>query len=413
MSYKVGIISPGFIGVQLAHSLVHNRQKVMYASEGRSEGTIKHAKMLQLEDVGSISEMGKVADIIVSVAPYEEIFKISQAVIDSGFKGLFVDFNWIRGDEWEEYRNILLKSGISYIDAAVFSDSKLGDDIYEKFVLIESGTEHEEVLLELFQENREATYVPKIIDMNPKDYKNLHENESTGHVSVLSSGESQAPLLPDLHLEASPVPPSRGQGTKHSGQKPDSSITIGILSPGRMGATIGYALRHHKVVYASKGRFDENDCAYPEGSHSPITIHRAERIEATDVETIEKLVEVSDVIISITAGTAVHKNATVVSSYGFDGIFVDANSISCNIADNFNTDLLDIVNDGVMKYVEGAIFGYPADVMGERLFFLNGEHAQTVADLFKVDENEIFTMVVLEESSKEYKAKKVEEQNES
>ena len=147
MSYKVGIISPGFIGVQLAHSLVHNRQKVMYASEGRSEGTIKHAKMLQLEDVGSISEMGKVADIIVSVAPHEEIVEISQAVIDSRFKGLFVDFNWIRGDEWKEYRDHLLESGMSYVDAAVFSDSGYSDDVYEKFILIESGTEHEEVLL--------------------------------------------------------------------------------------------------------------------------------------------------------------------------------------------------------------------------------------------------------------------------
>jgi hypothetical protein len=178
-----------------------------------------------------------------------------------------------------------------------------------------------------------------------------------------------------------------------------------------MGATIGLALKNssHDVLWASKGKFIHED-GFEMGYHSPETRLRAEDIFLEDVETVENLVDECHVIISVTSGGVVHRNAVLISECGFDGIYVDANGINCEVGDNFNTDLLEIVNNDVMKYVEAGIHGYPVDRVGERLLFLNGEYAQSVADLFGDD---VFKVVVLEDSSKEYKKKKDEERNEN
>jgi|TARA_B110001454_G_scaffold214021_1_gene233181 hypothetical protein len=382
VSYRVGIVSPGFIGQQLAYGLIQNGHEVVYASEGRSESTIENARNLGMKDAGSMFGLCRVVDIIISVVNHDSILEVVDDVVENGFKGLFVDFNWLRGEDWELCKDKITKAGMKYIDSAVYAikGSKF------KYVLIEGGytgtenSKYEKVLLKLFPDGMTtlSDWSPKIIDMNPKDYKNMKEGRE---------GSVKKPI---------------GDDNQH---------TVGILSPGRMGATIGLALKNcsHDVLWASQGKFIHED-SLETGYHSPETRLRAEDIFLEDAETIENLVDECHVIVSVTSGEAVHRNAALISECGFDGIYVDANGINCDVGDNFNTDLLEIVNNDVMKYVEAGIHGYPADRTGERLLFLNGEYAQSVADLFGDD---IFKVVVLEESSKEYKNKKDEERNEN
>jgi len=380
VSYRVGIVSPGFIGHQLAYGLIQNGHEVMYASEGRSESTVEYARSLGLTDVGSLFGLCRVVDIIISVVNHDSILEVVDDVVETGFKGLFVDFNWLRGEDWELCKDKITEAGIGYIDSAVYSTK--GSRF--KYVLIEgshTGTEnskYEEVLLNLFPDGTLSDWSPKIIDMNPKDYKNMKEGKEA--------------------IVKKPI----GDDNQHR---------VGILSPGRMGATIGLALknRSHDVLWASKGKFIHED-GFEMGYHSPETRLRAEDIFLEDVETVENLVDECHVIVSVTSGGVVHRNAVLISECGFDGIYVDANGINCEVGDNFNTDLLEIVNNDVMKYVEAGIHGYPVDRVGERLLFLNGEYAQSVADLFGDD---VFKVVVLEDSSKEYKKKKDEERNEN
>ena len=100
MSYRVGIISPGFIGHQLAYGLMQNGHEVMYASEGRSKSTVSYASSLGLTDVGSLFGLCRVVDVIISVVNHDSIFEVVDEVVENGFKGLFVDFNWLRGEDW-------------------------------------------------------------------------------------------------------------------------------------------------------------------------------------------------------------------------------------------------------------------------------------------------------------------------
>ena len=154
-------------------------------------------------------------------------------------------------------------------------------------------------------------------------------------------------------------------------------VTIGLISPGRMGSAIAAcaASKGHKVIWASEFRSEQ-------------TRERAERYGFVDVGTIGDLASESDHILSCGTGMArrdPHKHWAFevvedVIEAGFQGIYCDANSMTEEMSKNMESIFLDA--SGV-DFVNGMILGSPpVDVMMSVRGYITGDKAEEFAGFF-------------------------------
>jgi 3-hydroxyisobutyrate dehydrogenase-like beta-hydroxyacid dehydrogenase len=135
-----------------------------------------------------------------------------------------------------------------------------------------------------------------------------------------------------------------------------------------MGASVGAAALHSgsKVIWASENR-------------SQTTIERAEKASLTDCSTLGNLVSESDIIFSVCPPRNALEVADEVMSLGFDGLFVEGNAIAPDLTRQIEAAVVEKGAD----FVDGGIIGMPAwNSDSGTHFYLSGEHAQTIADLF-------------------------------
>jgi 3-hydroxyisobutyrate dehydrogenase-like beta-hydroxyacid dehydrogenase len=140
------------------------------------------------------------------------------------------------------------------------------------------------------------------------------------------------------------------------------SVTIGLLHPGEMGATLGGALRAagQTVVWTSAER-------------SAATAKRAHEAGLEDVGTVEELARRSEVILAVCPPHAALSVAQSIPR-SFTGIYVDANAVSPTTART--------IAGAVVRYVDGGIIGPPPRAPGTTRLYLSGAEAPSVADLF-------------------------------
>jgi 3-hydroxyisobutyrate dehydrogenase-like beta-hydroxyacid dehydrogenase len=132
-------------------------------------------------------------------------------------------------------------------------------------------------------------------------------------------------------------------------------MVVGLLHPGEMGAVVG-ACADGEVIWASEGRSDAS---------------RARAEGFRDAVTVAALVAESDVILSICPPHAALDVARQCA--GFTGIYVDANAISPQRAQEVAT--------LQPRFVDGGIVGGPPTEPGTTLY-LSGADAGAVAALF-------------------------------
>lgn len=149
--------------------------------------------------------------------------------------------------------------------------------------------------------------------------------------------------------------------------------TVGIYSPGAMGSTLAYScsLNGHKTIWASEGRSEE-------------TKSRATKFGIKDVFSLDNLFEQSDFVFVIASNFDAFEFARVVASKGFDGIYVDFNTM---YTDTDGPELEKILVPSGIKYVEGALRGWPVtepteENTGEKTMYLSGLYAGKVKELF-------------------------------
>lgn len=137
---------------------------------------------------------------------------------------------------------------------------------------------------------------------------------------------------------------------------------VGILHPGDMGVTVGLGLQAsgHRVAWVNAHR-------------SAATCQRAEPFAAC--ADLGALVEQVEVIFSVCPPDAAQAVALAVYENGFSGLYVDANAIAPNSAQQ-------IQNLFGRQYVDGGIIGPPARQAGTTRMYLCGPSAAQVAALF-------------------------------
>lgn len=144
-------------------------------------------------------------------------------------------------------------------------------------------------------------------------------------------------------------------------------MKIGLLNPGQMGVTIGAAALTSgaEVLWASAGR-------------SADTRQRAEQSGFSDAETLQKVVDDSDIIFSVCPPESAIDLARSVAACGFNKIFVDANAISPGTA----REIQQIIEAAGASFVDGGIIGPPAVKPDITRLYLSGRDAAKIPEFF-------------------------------
>ena len=143
-------------------------------------------------------------------------------------------------------------------------------------------------------------------------------------------------------------------------------MTLGLLHPGEMGASVGAAARAHtEVLWASHGRSDA-------------TRRRAETSGLVDAGDLDAVVDECGIVISICPPHAALDLATRVAGRGFAGIYVDANAVSPTTT----MAIAQRIAAGGGRFLDGGIIGPPTHRAGTTRLFLAGDEAARVAKIF-------------------------------
>jgi 3-hydroxyisobutyrate dehydrogenase-like beta-hydroxyacid dehydrogenase len=145
-------------------------------------------------------------------------------------------------------------------------------------------------------------------------------------------------------------------------------VTVGLLHPGQMGASVAAAARAGgaKLLFASQGRTEA-------------TRERAARAELSDVGTLEALVAASEIVLSVCPPHAALDLARSVAALDFSGLYVDANAVAPASARRIG----EVVGAAGARFVDGGIVGPPAWRAGSTTLWLSGQEAERVAALFE------------------------------
>lgn len=87
----VGLLHPGEMGAAVGEDLLAAGHHVLWASAGRSPETRARAEDAGLEDAGTVEELARRSQVILSICPPHAALEVARAVGD--FDGIYVDAN--------------------------------------------------------------------------------------------------------------------------------------------------------------------------------------------------------------------------------------------------------------------------------------------------------------------------------
>lgn len=144
-------------------------------------------------------------------------------------------------------------------------------------------------------------------------------------------------------------------------------ITLGVLHPGEMGASLAACAKANgaRVLWDGTGRSDA-------------TRRRAEAEGLEDAGSLPALCAASDMVLSICPPHAAEQVADRVMRAGFGGVYCDANAIAPHTARRIAA----AVEAGGARFADGGVVGPPARRIGATRLYLSGPAAGEVAALF-------------------------------
>lgn len=116
---KIGILHPGQMGVSVAASAIKSGHQVYWTSAGRSDKTRARAEKYHLIESTSLPELCQNSEIILSVCPPHGAEDVARSVIESGFKGLYLDANAISPQRSIRIGKTMQASGIHFVDGGI------------------------------------------------------------------------------------------------------------------------------------------------------------------------------------------------------------------------------------------------------------------------------------------------------
>lgn len=116
---KIGVLHPGEMGTSVAASAIHSGHQVHWASEGRSDKTHRRAEKHHLIEIETLFELCQTTEIIFSVCPPHAAEDIAKSVIETGFKGLYLDANAISPQRSIRIGQMLEENDVHFVDGGI------------------------------------------------------------------------------------------------------------------------------------------------------------------------------------------------------------------------------------------------------------------------------------------------------
>lgn len=119
METLIGIVHPGDMGAVIGGELRHAGHAVAWASEGRSTETAERAATHGLVDHKTIESLAIQANIIVSVCPPAFAVDVARRLVETGFRGIYVDANAVAPATAREIATVLDAAGATFVDGGI------------------------------------------------------------------------------------------------------------------------------------------------------------------------------------------------------------------------------------------------------------------------------------------------------
>ena len=115
----IGVLHPGEMGISVAASAINSGHQVYWASQSRSDKTRLRAQKHNLIEIETLSELCQTSEIIFSVCPPHAAEGIATSVIETGFKGFYLDANAISPQRSIRMGQMMQENGIHFIDGGI------------------------------------------------------------------------------------------------------------------------------------------------------------------------------------------------------------------------------------------------------------------------------------------------------
>src|SRR5690242_1596933 len=119
MATAVGLLHPGDMGVAVGATLRAGGARVLWASEGRSRATRARAESAGLEDGGTVVDVVRRSEVIVSVCPPASAVDVARQVMAAKFSGLYLDGNAVSPATAREVGAIVEEGGATFVDGGI------------------------------------------------------------------------------------------------------------------------------------------------------------------------------------------------------------------------------------------------------------------------------------------------------
>jgi 3-hydroxyisobutyrate dehydrogenase-like beta-hydroxyacid dehydrogenase len=116
---RIGILHPGEMGISVAASAKNSGHQVYWVSEGRSSDTKDRANKFELRDAGTLENLYTECSILISVCPPHAAESVARHVVESAYKGVFVDANAISPQRVVRIGQEMAKAGVSFVDGGI------------------------------------------------------------------------------------------------------------------------------------------------------------------------------------------------------------------------------------------------------------------------------------------------------
>ena len=113
----VTLLHPGNMGATIGASVTGAR--VLWVSDGRSEGTRRRAEKSGLLEAATLAEAVADSDAVLSVCPPHAAEDVAQSVAALGFAGLYVDANAVSRATAQRVGEAVQEGGAAFVDGAI------------------------------------------------------------------------------------------------------------------------------------------------------------------------------------------------------------------------------------------------------------------------------------------------------
>jgi 3-hydroxyisobutyrate dehydrogenase-like beta-hydroxyacid dehydrogenase len=115
----VGLLHPGEMGAAIGRLLRERGDTVVWASDARGEATRQRAKSAGLVDAGSVGEVARRGETILSICPPHAAVEVARSVSAAGFEGLYVDANAVSPATARTIVSVIAEGGGRCVDGGI------------------------------------------------------------------------------------------------------------------------------------------------------------------------------------------------------------------------------------------------------------------------------------------------------